>query len=49
MAELISSTIKELENLKQRLILDYNGDKPFEQFEEDRLVVDAAIELLTAK
>ncbi len=38
--------IELLEDLYQRLVLDYNGDKPFEQREEDRFAVDEAIEML---
>ena len=38
--------IELLEDLYERLVLDYNGDKPFEQMEEDRFAVDEAIELL---
>lgn len=37
---------KDLEDLQLRLVLDYNGDKDFEQTEEDRLVLGNLLDLL---
>ena len=38
--------IKILEDIQQRLVEDYQGDKEFEQFEEDRIEVGKAIDYL---
>lgn len=38
--------IRSLDSLCRRLQDDYNGEKPFEQYEEDRLAVYNVIELL---
>jgi len=38
--------IELLTDLYNRLVLDYNGDKPFEQTEEDRLILLHTIEFL---
>lgn len=35
-----------LQDLHERLVSNYNDNTPFEQLEEDRLVVSNAIELL---
>lgn len=37
---------EDLEDLQLRLVLDYNGDKDFEQTEEDRLVLGNLLDLL---
>ena len=42
----IELLLESLEDLYKRLRDNYNDDKPFEQFEEDRLIVRNAIELL---
>lgn len=42
----ISAIMQDLEELHQRLVLNYNDGVPFEQFEEDRLTVANAIELV---
>jgi len=38
--------LKELEDLYDRLVLDYNDHIPFEQTEEDRLAVGNVIDIL---
>jgi FtsZ-binding cell division protein ZapB len=38
--------IKSLEDLHNRLVLNYNDNIPFEQYEEDRLDVDNAIDTI---
>ena len=42
----IKNLLKDLEDLYQRLVEDYNCGKPFEQKEEDRLDLSNAIELI---
>ena len=41
--------IEHLEDLHNRLVLNYNDNVPFEQYEEDRLVVNNVIEFLKSK
>lgn len=42
-----NNLITSLNDLSQRLILDYNDDKKFQQQEEDRTAVLNAIEIIT--
>lgn len=37
---------EDLDNLHSRLVLDYNGDTVFSQYEEDRLVLGNLLDLL---
>ncbi len=41
--------LQDLQDLHDRLVLNYNNDTPFEQFEEDRLAVNNAIDEISRK
>jgi hypothetical protein len=42
----LKNILEQLEDLQQKLVEDYNDIKPFEQDEEDRLILPHVIELL---
>ena len=46
---MMNKLIEQLEDLHNRLVLNYNDNVPFEQFEEDRLAVNNALNLLKEK
>ena len=46
---MMDKLIEHLEDLHNRLVLNYNDNVPFEQYEEDRLVVNNALNLLKEK